>query len=111
VHRPGSNPQPIERRYWSSAPHADLKMVTGCWLGNNQRAAWCGHFFDHVKSEPEPPDLRPSSNVDFPVAWITGPGTDPSLSTLHMAVGIQFSKALFLNFSNPFFRLYSTWRE
>jgi hypothetical protein len=23
---------------------------------------------DHLKSEPEPPDLRPSSNVDFPVA-------------------------------------------
>jgi hypothetical protein len=33
---------------------------------------------DHLKSEPEPPDLRPSSNVDFPVAWITGPATDPS---------------------------------
>jgi hypothetical protein len=33
---------------------------------------------DHFKSEPEPPDLRPSSNVDFPVAWITGPATDPS---------------------------------
>jgi hypothetical protein len=32
---------------------------------------------DHLKSEPEPPDLRPSSNVDFPVAWITGPATDP----------------------------------
>jgi hypothetical protein len=27
----------VVRRYWSSAPHADLKMVT---LGNNQRAAW-----------------------------------------------------------------------
>jgi hypothetical protein len=23
-------------------------------------------FCDHVKSEPEPPDLRPSSSVDFP---------------------------------------------
>jgi hypothetical protein len=28
---------------------------------------------DNLKSEPETPDLRPSSNVDFPVAWITGP--------------------------------------
>jgi hypothetical protein len=55
-----------------------------CSLGNNQRAAWCGHFVDHVKSEPEPPDLRPSSNVDFPVAWITGPATDPSLTLSHL---------------------------
>jgi hypothetical protein len=31
---------------------------------------------DHFKSETEPPDLRPSSNVDFPVPWITGPATD-----------------------------------
>jgi hypothetical protein len=37
---------------------------------------------DHFKSEPEPPDLRPSSNIDFPVAWITGPATDPSLAVL-----------------------------
>jgi hypothetical protein len=29
--------------------------------------------------KPEPPDLRASSNVDFQVAWITGPATDPSL--------------------------------
>jgi hypothetical protein len=35
---------------------------------------------DHLKSEPEPPNLRPSSNVDFPVASITGPATDPILS-------------------------------
>jgi hypothetical protein len=35
---------------------------------------------DHLKFEPEPPDLRPSSNVNFPVAWITGPATDPSLN-------------------------------
>jgi hypothetical protein len=34
---------------------------------------------DHFKSELEPPDLRPSSNVDFSVAWITRPATDPSL--------------------------------
>jgi hypothetical protein len=34
---------------------------------------------DHFKSELEPPDLRPSSNVDFPVAWITAVATDPSL--------------------------------
>jgi hypothetical protein len=38
---------------------------------------------DHLKSEPEPPDLRPSSNVDFPVAWIAGPATDPSLKYGH----------------------------
>jgi hypothetical protein len=36
----------------------------------------------HLKSEPTPPDHRPSSNVDFPVAWITGPATDPSLFDL-----------------------------
>jgi hypothetical protein len=40
---------------------------------------------DHFKSEPKPPDLRPSSNVDFPVAWITGPATDPSLESEFVA--------------------------
>jgi hypothetical protein len=53
---------------------------------------------DHLKSEPEPPDLRPSSNVDFPVAWITGPATDPSLERLSVMLvgaklgGVKFTK-------------------
>jgi hypothetical protein len=51
---------------------------------------------DHLKSEPEPPDLRPSSNVDFPVAWITGPATDPSLSrsSIDRLIVIPESEAL-----------------
>jgi hypothetical protein len=40
---------------------------------------------DHLKSKPEPPDLRPSSNVDFPVAWNTGPATDPSLTQVRFS--------------------------
>jgi hypothetical protein len=53
---------------------------------------------DHLKSEPEPPDLIPSSNIDFPVAWITGPATDPSL--IFSLVFVPVSKA-----SEQFFRL------
>jgi hypothetical protein len=33
-----------------------------------------------IQSHPTP---KPSSNSDLPVAWITGPTTDPSLPTLH----------------------------
>jgi hypothetical protein len=28
-----------------------------------------------------PPDLKSSSNVSLPFAWITGPATDPSFFT------------------------------
>jgi hypothetical protein len=44
---------------------------------------------DPLKSEPEPPDLRPSSNVDFQVAWITGPATDPS-DLVYLGLGLVF---------------------
>jgi hypothetical protein len=53
---------------------------------------------DHLKSEPEPPDLRPSSNVDFPVAWITGPATDPIFSdcvTLHGGMTVRELAVIF----------------
>jgi hypothetical protein len=71
----------VARRYWSSAPHADLRMVRSHIGHYNQHAmgSLVRTLNDHLKSEPEPPDLRPSSNVDFPVAWMTGPATDPSL--------------------------------
>jgi hypothetical protein len=54
-------------------------MVTGLLVSQLSTGSLVRTFCDHVKSEPEPPDHRPSSNVDFPVAWITGPATDPSL--------------------------------
>jgi hypothetical protein len=77
-HQPGSNPQPAD----IGQMHL---MLIWEWLGRtlviiaNAMGSLVRTLNDHLKSEPEPPDLRPSSNVDFPVAWITGPATDPSL--------------------------------
>ena len=34
-----------------------------------------------------PPDLKSSSNVSLPFAWITGPVTDPSLDDIMIIVG------------------------
>jgi hypothetical protein len=44
------------------------------------------HDHAHTKSDPEPPDLRPPSNSDLPVAWITDPDMEPihSLFTLYI---------------------------
>jgi hypothetical protein len=50
---------------------------------------------DQLKSEPEPPDLRISSNVDLPVAWITGPATDPSYGD-HMEGTHRYQSGYFL---------------
>jgi hypothetical protein len=46
VHQPGSNPQPIE--LCANIGQVNLMQIWKwsrvCSLGNNQRAAWCGHF-------------------------------------------------------------------
>ena len=38
-----------------------------------------------------PPDLKSSSNVSLPFAWITGPATDPSLGGAYHAQNITVS--------------------
>jgi hypothetical protein len=47
-----------------------LPPFKGGWLGNS------------LLSLSPPTHVRPSSNVNFLVAWITGPATDPSLGCL-----------------------------
>jgi hypothetical protein len=45
--------------------HADLMMVISHVGQYNQRSAYLVRTLnDHLKSEQEPPDLKPSSNVD-----------------------------------------------
>ena len=36
-----------------------------------------------------PPDLKSSSNVSLPFAWITGPAKDPSLLTVLIYIKAQ----------------------
>ena len=40
------------------------------------------------------PDLKSSSNVSLPFAWITGPATDPSLWAYGMCLNVEYEKYL-----------------
>jgi hypothetical protein len=50
----------------------------GIWSASYGQTTKCGHSCD-MSSPTQSPDHKPSSNSDLPVAWITGPATDPSL--------------------------------
>jgi hypothetical protein len=90
-HRPGSNPQPIE--LCADIGQVHLMLIWG-WLGrllviitNGQPSADI-KWSVIVRTGATRPQTS-SSNVDFPVAWITGPATDPSLDHL-MCIIIWF---------------------
>ena len=47
----------------------------------------------HVVKHSRPPDLKSSSNVSLPFAWITGSAKDPSLGT-HVSVIIVYGSPM-----------------